>query len=333
MAVHPLARMSRTPISRARSAFYLLVCGVVGVEFLLLALLDFELGGAITPKFLLAWAMIAAASLLARSYGLARIADTLDALAIPQAIGLVSVLTTILIATQSHGFIDSKLVAADAALGFDFRVAVRWVAGIPLLQKVSNVVYVTSALQTMLLPLALALAGRARDLRIFIAAWTLSLAVTSLTFYFTPTEGPYAYWGIQFHDIPSLRRFFAWEFGKVIAGLQDGSLRHLADVEIGLVSLPSFHTIGAILCAWAALRFGRWGWPIVALNLLVVASTIPSGAHYLIDVIAGIAVAFVVLWLVTRLVDYALAAHPHQPPGPGAESSGQPAIETAPIPD
>jgi membrane-associated phospholipid phosphatase len=62
----------------------------------------------------------------------------------------------------------------------------------------------------------------------------------------------------------------------------------------GLIEFPSFHTIWAVLLA-AAFARTRFFWPMAILNALVVASTIPAGMHYFVDVWAGLAISAVVI--------------------------------------
>jgi len=77
-----------------------------------------------------------------------------------------------------------------------------------------------------------------------------------------------------------------------LEGLRSGATRvvQLGDLE-GLITFPSFHAASALLFTWAAWPFRRLRWWIVGLNVLLVASTPIDGAHYAIDLVAGIAVA------------------------------------------
>jgi membrane-associated phospholipid phosphatase len=61
----------------------------------------------------------------------------------------------------------------------------------------------------------------------------------------------------------------------------------------GLICFPSFHTILAVLSAAAlwAIPYVRWGALVV--SALIVVSTITTGTHYVVDVVAGLAVAWV----------------------------------------
>jgi membrane-associated phospholipid phosphatase len=68
----------------------------------------------------------------------------------------------------------------------------------------------------------------------------------------------------------------------------------------GLVSLPSYHAAMGLLFIWA-FRHVRLLFPAaVVLNIALLASTPTHGGHYLVDVIAGLLVCAVMIWLVRR---------------------------------
>jgi membrane-associated phospholipid phosphatase len=84
----------------------------------------------------------------------------------------------------------------------------------------------------------------------------------------------------------SLALFAQW------ADLRNGTLRTINPLyNQGLVVFPSFHTILAMLCIFAArpLRFLKY--PLLALNLLIILASPAMGGHYFIDIIAGIILA------------------------------------------
>ncbi|VWB43615.1 PAP2 family protein [Burkholderia lata] len=68
----------------------------------------------------------------------------------------------------------------------------------------------------------------------------------------------------------------------------------------GLVSMPSFHTMMAMFLVYS-MRNIRLVLPaVIVLNVIMIASTITVGGHYLADVLAGIVCGAVVI-LVVRL--------------------------------
>ena len=73
-----------------------------------------------------------------------------------------------------------------------------------------------------------------------------------------------------------------------LRGLRSGEQRTIGfrDAE-GLIAFPSFHTIWAILLALAFRHRRRLFVVAVALNLVVILSTLTTGWHYLSDVLGG----------------------------------------------
>ena len=69
-------------------------------------------------------------------------------------------------------------------------------------------------------------------------------------------------------------------------------MRHLDLLGLGgIVTFPSFHAASAVLYAWALWPV-RWMRPIVVLAFgAMLAATPINGGHYLIDIIAGTAIA------------------------------------------
>jgi membrane-associated phospholipid phosphatase len=74
-----------------------------------------------------------------------------------------------------------------------------------------------------------------------------------------------------------------------------------ADVA-GVVCFPSFHAIWAVLCGYAFSGFRRSvRIPVYVLAALMLLSTVTTGWHYVIDVLAGLMVAGVSLVIARRL--------------------------------
>ena len=59
----------------------------------------------------------------------------------------------------------------------------------------------------------------------------------------------------------------------------------------GIVTMPSYHTVMAVLLTYAFRRTGLVGYGIATLNLVMLLSIPPIGGHYLVDVLAGGALA------------------------------------------
>jgi hypothetical protein len=99
-----------------------------------------------------------------------------------------------------------------------------------------------------------------------------------------PAINPYVYYGLERADhFVHMQQFLE---------LRAGTMHVLGKMsDEGLVQLPSFHTILAIMVTYN-LRHSRWLLSIAGgLNGLLIVSCPTEGSHYLIDLIAGAAVA------------------------------------------
>jgi membrane-associated phospholipid phosphatase len=75
----------------------------------------------------------------------------------------------------------------------------------------------------------------------------------------------------------------------------------------GMVSFPSFHTIVAVLTAWALWPLRIIGPIAVLLNAILIVSTVPWGGHYLIDIPAGAAIAVLGITVIAHRDKFTLA--------------------------
>jgi membrane-associated phospholipid phosphatase len=60
----------------------------------------------------------------------------------------------------------------------------------------------------------------------------------------------------------------------------------------GIITMPSYHTVMALLIAYAFRHTGLVGYGIATLNVAMLLSIPSIGGHYLVDVLAGAALAF-----------------------------------------
>ena len=178
--------------------------------------------------------------------------------------------------------IDAALASADALLGVHVPAAVEWTRARPGLLAVLAVAYDSFGLQVLLAAPVLVLLGR-RD-RLWECLWHLHvcLLVTLACFAVFPAACAFTFYGY-----PALlpQDVFLAHFD----GYRTGALRVIDFRDVtGLVSAPSFHAAGAIVITWAVRD--RW-WtlaPLAALNGLLCAATVLTGAHYLVDVLLSV---------------------------------------------
>ena len=190
---------------------------------------------------------------------------------------------------------DRWLMAFDSAMGIHLPSIVAWAADHPTLKTVLDLAYPSVMLSTLL---ALVVLGLDRDrlrLQEFILQFMIAGLLTTIVFFMFPAEGPFVAYGYDLR--PDQQRFL-----EHFHALRAGNFHHVSlDNLEGLITFPSFHTAWALLLAWG-FRHDRWlCWPMLILNLLVVASTLTTGWHYGSDVAGGIVVAVFAATVTHRL--------------------------------
>jgi membrane-associated phospholipid phosphatase len=220
---------------------------------------------------------------------------------------IVSEIFSYLVVGTNAALVDPRLAQWDQMLNFDWPAVFLWVKNHRLLDVMLAAAYKSALPQICLVILYLALADRHERLSEFNGVLVVALLVTIVVSGFFPAAGPFKYYSNIVHaDISPLTQF---------EPLRDGSLR-IIDLRNsqGLISMPSFHAILAILFIFTT-RGTRIFIPTAILNAVVLASTPTCGGHYLVDLFGGaVTVAIViVLWnciRVERFKKYRLLTSP-----------------------
>jgi membrane-associated phospholipid phosphatase len=184
--------------------------------------------------------------------------------------------------------LDAAFARADAALGLDWMATLAFTDARPLFGTALRLAYQSSLLQIVLVVLVLALTGQLVRLRLFLALFTATGLVTIVTSVLFPAAGAFV-----FHNPPAeLRDVVGHDAGiwhiVHFEALRSGAMRTIDPSAIeGLITFPSFHTALAVVTVWALWRTRLLALPALALNIAVVASTVPVGGHYFVDVMAG----------------------------------------------
>lgn len=200
------------------------------------------------------------------------IADCAEGLALWILFTAAACTLTYLCATLALPLQDDLLTNIDRAMGFDWLQWRNVVLKSPLLYWILFAAYASHFAQTALSILYFPLTnktGRGRELLILATLTILPTAVISALF---PAMGPLTD-GPHVAHMLSLRAAGSWEFD--LLGME------------GIVTMPSYHTVLAVLFTYAYWGAGMVGWSIAALNLVMLLSIPPIGGHYLSDMIAG----------------------------------------------
>jgi membrane-associated phospholipid phosphatase len=276
------------------SSFLWVTLGVVALaDLAAMALAGFRLAG--YGAFWIA-AVSAAAWGLGNFYSTARPDARLAALAFAAAYlifftfgaGVLSYIGTSL----NRPLLDAAFARADAALGLDWLAALAFADAHPWVGQTLRLAYQSSLPQVATALVVLAATGQLVRLQGFLGLFAATSLVTILTSAAFPAAGAFV-----FHNPPAeLRSVVGHDAGiwhlVHFEALRSGAMRAIDPTAIeGLITFPSFHTALAVVTAWAFWRTRYIAMPALILNLTVIASTVPVGGHYFVDVFAGAAIS------------------------------------------
>ena len=212
-------------------------------------------------------------------------------------ISCIAVLASYEIGSLNVPYQDALLAKIDSALGFDWIAVTLMMASYEWLQALLRFAYQSFIWQPAAVIGLLALSGAHRRLQLFMLAWVVALAIALAGLALAPARTAWVHFGANV-ALPDLGAQVGTAQSLTLETLRGGGLRNLLNEPFeGIVAFPSFHTVGALLYAWALWGFAWARWPVVALNGLMILATPVIGAHYFIDTIAGAVVALAALKL------------------------------------
>jgi len=220
------------------------------------------------------------------------------------AFSLTGAIFTYLTSTICLPLHDEQLHAVDVWLGFDWLAWYRILQTSPLLSVLLHIAYFSLILQIIASIIYFSYAGRPnRGYELWWGA-LFSLVLTAIISGLVPAQGAGMLLGEPGIPLES--------YLPHLQALRDGSANRFAVETIqGIVTFPSYHTVLAVLLVYAYRTERQLLWAIAALNILMLLSIPPYGSHYLVDMLAGAAVAFVaivVTWLTRRSWNRSLSA-------------------------
>lgn len=201
-------------------------------------------------------------------------------------------------------YADNMLAAWDAALGFDWMGYFTYVQTHPRLLRLLDIGY--SSLTPVSFVGFVLLAGHAdpRRGRYFLETFFLTAIICTGIGMGFPARAAVAHYFGYVAGIPgfaSVPGVYHLEHLLRLRGPGPVAL-DLANLP-GLVTFPSFHTAAGVILVAAFFRTALFP-AVLAYSVVMIAATPVFGGHYFVDLIAGAAVAAVVLGLVARLRFY-----------------------------
>lgn len=224
-----------------------------------------------------------------RRAGRERTSAALELIAITVAQGFAALRFQYPMAALSRPLVDKELRAVDAFLGFDwlsFTLHFQQPWTIRLLSISYDSLFWQPLVAIIILCASrnLTRAWRCMD-ALFIAVLISILALAAF-----PADGAFTGCGLNSPGV-WVRPHFC-QFGPIVSGLRNGGVREITTaMSVGVVFFPSFHAAASALFVWAIWPLKWLRAPALALNLSLLIATITIGEHYLIDILAGLALA------------------------------------------
>jgi membrane-associated phospholipid phosphatase len=189
--------------------------------------------------------------------------------------------------------LDPSLDAIDRAMGFDWYSLFAVAKAHPAVSAVFVFAYWSTGPVLLGALFVLCFRGDVYRLSEFLAVLALCSLCTGVLMVLVPAAGAFT------QHTPVGGDFSHWPFFRTFQALRSDA-NPIVDFSKseGLVTFPSFHTVLAVITAYALRDLRILFWIILALNSLVIVSTLPEGGHYLVDVVAGILVAGISIFIV-----------------------------------
>jgi membrane-associated phospholipid phosphatase len=175
---------------------------------------------------------------------------------------------------------DQMMERLDQAIGFDWSAWRNALLDEEILYRLLVVAYNTLLPQFLLTIIYFCKRDRYERIEELMLLMCATLVPTVLISAIWPTLGPFAAHGVDagfVQDLLALRASGPWHF----------SLLALK----GIIQMPSYHTVMAVLFTYAFRGTGLIGYVLLALNMFMLLAIPPIGGHYLVDVLAGGALA------------------------------------------
>ena len=221
-----------------------------------------------------------------------RIAATLSAVAQVLVVSAAAGVLSYTVAARGGPLWDVTFAAWDQALGLDWMGYADAVNRHAWLAQAGGLAYDSFMFQILAALLILGFTGHLRELERFCTAFALAAVAVVLVSGLMPALGVYPGLGIAPGRFPEIAPRDVYSNAAAVCELRHGGLRSFALDEIyGVISFPSFHTVGGVLVATALWRVSWARWPVLALDAAMIAATPVFGGHYMVDVLAGAGVA------------------------------------------
>lgn len=220
------------------------------------------------------------------------LANALDSTAQVLVFAAVGAPLSYLAAAANLPLLDGLYDRLDRAMGVDWHMLLTLMNRESAWHPLFSLAYQSFTIQATLTVLVLAFTRRFLALKIFTLAFIAAALVCIAVSAVMPAQGVWGYYALSPADhtaiVPVTRELHL----PIFNGLRDGSVRELVGMGAeGIITFPSFHAALGVIFILALWPVPVIRWLALAVNLTMIAATPVDGGHYVIDVVAGMAIA------------------------------------------
>lgn len=198
--------------------------------------------------------------------------------------------------------VDAQLTRIGHAMGYDWQALVLAMTAWPGATRALGFVYQSALPQILLTICTLAFYGRAATLHRFLLVGMLTLAMCVAIWWAWPSVGYVGTLPLSDTQMAAAGLIYPQDYGAYLTRLlQDGPGRITPEVVTGVVGFPSYHTVMACMVVWYLRRTVLFLLALIV-NLGMLFATLVHGGHHLADVLGGIAIFALGVWIANRLI-------------------------------
>ncbi|MEJ7935244.1 phosphatase PAP2 family protein [Sphingobium sp. AN558] len=283
---------------------------------LLIAFVPFSVIGFKLSPFILIWSLSVPSAWSTIAFLLNQYSDkhnlttAAEGVAQLSIIGLIGIMTVYSASVFNMPLVDRQLLIIDQFINYDWKSFSEFCSSRPWLIKILKSSYSTNISQAPIIAIALCFFERQDKFQRFAIAMLIGSLLTSIIFLLFPATTAWTYLNQE-----RLARFVSDELPLSSSGwihdlnvLRDGGGRLILGAS-GIVAFPSHHCVTALLNIWACWSFKYARIPVLILNIFMIVSALICGGHYMVDLLAGVAVALASVALSQQIYGWLLNIH------------------------
>jgi PAP2 superfamily len=198
--------------------------------------------------------------------------------------------------------VDDWLTQTGHWVGYDWRDFVIMMTAYPTLTTALSYVYQVAPTLLLVTICVLAAHNKATTLHQFLFVGVFSLLVALAIWWLWPSVGYVGKLPLSDAALAENRLVYGTDYGAVLTHLiQFGPKRITPEVITGVIGFPSYHMVMACLVGWYS-RHTVLAIPMALVTLAMIPATLVHGGHHLIDLLGGLAVFALSVWLAGRMI-------------------------------